>query len=114
MNKRKGDSMDLSSYFTQDTLMIVAVLWVLGMIIKEGTSLKNNKIPLILVFLGVIFSFGLVYASEATKTFMLGVLAAGSAVFTHGAIKNKVETKVRKEVQPPSGGLPSGPPSPIE
>jgi hypothetical protein len=97
--------MDISSYFTQDTLMIVATLWVLGMIIKDGTNLKNKKIPMILVLLGILFAFGLVYAGELAKTLMVGVLAAGSAVFTHGAIKDKVNM-TKSEVLPRiSGGI---------
>lgn len=75
--------MDISKYVFEQLAPLTAALYVIGIILKQTTLLKDKFIPLALLGLGILGSFGLLsLASRAdiTTAIIQGVLATGVAI----------------------------------
>lgn len=77
--------MDFLTYVKEEALVLVPVLMILGKMIKVSKIIESRFIPLILLFISLIFTtfnFGFSYQSV-----IQGILVAGAAVFSHQLIK---------------------------
>lgn len=76
-------------YLTEQAIILVPVLWVIGVIIKRLGQIKNKYIPLILLVIGIILAN--LYLTVSVDASLQGVLAVGLAVFVH-----QIKTQTQK------------------
>lgn len=77
--------MDLMQFVAEANIVVVAVLWALGEVIKHMDGLKDKFIPIILVLVGV----GLMVWQDGfvPMSVMQGILCAGAAVLVDQVAK---------------------------
>lgn len=86
----EGHLMDIMQYISEQALVLIPVLYVLGMFFK-ASKLPDNYIPLMLLFIGILLAiFLLGFTAQALTQ---GILVAGAAVFANQMVKqiNKME-----------------------
>ena len=77
--------MDFMNYISENALILIPVLYVLGMFLKGLEFIKDKYIPCILLVLGIGFSVsGVGFSTEAI---IQGVLVAGATVLGNQLIK---------------------------
>ncbi|MBU9724113.1 MULTISPECIES: phage holin family protein [Bacillaceae] len=81
--------MELLDYIVQELLYLIPALMVLGKIIKNGEYINDKHIPVILLFVSVLFSNLILGFSP--DSFIQGILIAGASVFGHQLIKQSKE-----------------------
>lgn len=86
--------MDLLSALSENYLMLVPALWVLGFALKQTPKVPNWSIIWILTVL----SLGLaVYAyGFSVDAIINGMVAAGVAVYGHQLVKHSILTRPKK------------------
>ncbi len=77
--------MDFLSYITENALILIPVLVVIGQIIKNIQLIDNKWIPLILLPLGVVGAMAL--GGWAVDAAIQGVLVTGAAVYSNQIVK---------------------------
>lgn len=83
--------MDFLSYITENALILIPVLNIIGMILKGIEKVNNKYIPLILLPIGIGLSMGVMGAISA-QAVVQGVLVTGASVYAH-----QVVTQVQKK-----------------
>ena len=94
--------MEIMDYINPALLVIVPVLWIIGKIIKDATSMDNKHIPIILGAAGVVLAIVWVLATSdiinwqsallaVFTAFVQGVLCAGLAVYGNQVLKQYTE-----------------------
>lgn len=83
--------MDYVKFLSENALILVPVLYVLGMILKGTEKFQDKFIPVILLPIGVIASIAL--NGFTVQAVIQGVLVVGAAVYTNQLVKqfNKSE-----------------------
>ena len=81
--------MDISSYLTQQALILIPVLYLIGMLLKATPNVPNWLIPYILGGLGILGAVFLLGFN--IESVIQGVLAAGASVYVNQAIKQAQE-----------------------
>lgn len=69
--------MDLTTYITQQALVLIPVLYIIGYIIKKS-QINDKYIPILLMVIGVTFAMAALGAS--VESAIQGILVAGTAV----------------------------------
>lgn len=77
--------MDFLSYITENALILIPVLVVIGQIIKNIQLIDNKWIPLILLPLGVVGAMTL--GGWTVDAAIQGVLVTGAAVYSNQVVK---------------------------
>lgn len=77
--------MDIIQFVPESLLILVAVLWFLGEIIKKLTFVKNEFIPFILAIVGI--GFALFLQSFDAQSALQGIICAASAVYGNNVVK---------------------------
>lgn len=77
--------MDFLSYITENALILIPVLVVIGQIIKNIQLIDNKWIPLILLPLGVAGAMAL--GGWTVDAAIQGVLVTGAAVYSNQVVK---------------------------
>ena len=77
--------MDFLSYITENALILIPVLVVIGQIIKNIQMIDNKWIPLILLPLGVVGAMAL--GGWTVDAAIQGVLVTGAAVYSNQIVK---------------------------
>lgn len=77
--------MDFLSYITENALILIPVLVVIGQIIKNIQLIDNKWIPLILLPLGVAGAMAL--GGWTVDAAIQGVLVTGAAVYSNQIVK---------------------------
>jgi hypothetical protein len=77
--------MDLTTYISAESLVVIPMLYVIGMMLKGTNKVSDNYIPLILVIIGVACCVGI--NGFNVNSFIQGVLVTGVAVYTNQLIK---------------------------
>ena len=86
-----------TEYIKPELLILVAVLYIIGLMIKGTKKIKDNYIPLILGLVGVVLSCLYVVATEGVSLIgaftgvTQGILVAGVAVYVNQLIKQTTE-----------------------
>lgn len=71
--------MEILSYITENALILIPVLIIIGQIIKDIEKIPNKYIPLILLPIGVIGAMAL--GDWTADSAVQGVLVTGAAVY---------------------------------
>lgn len=77
--------MDIMSYMSQQALVLVPILYLIGMVLKSTPKVSDWLIPYILGGLGIIGAFLLLGVN--IQSVIQGILAAGASVYVNQAIK---------------------------
>ena len=83
--------MDVSQYITQNALILIPVLYIIGMIIKNTDKISDKYIPLILLVFGIAGSMGIIAVNA--NAVIQGVLVTGATVYTNQLIKQTGKDK---------------------
>lgn len=78
--------MDFLSYITENALILIPVLNIIGMILKGIEKVNDKYIPLILLPIGIGLSMG-VMGSISAQAVVQGVLVTGASVYAHQVVK---------------------------
>lgn len=81
--------MDLLQYIVDEALIVIPALWVIGAFLKKTPSFADWAIVWVLLFVGVIFTVGLLGFSF--DSMIQGILVAGAAVLGHQLLKQTRE-----------------------
>ena len=77
--------MDILSYITENALILIPVLVVIGQIVKNIQVIDNKWIPLILLPLGIVGAMAL--GDWTVDAAIQGVLVTGAAVYSNQIVK---------------------------
>lgn len=77
--------MDFMNYITENALILIPVLYVLGAILKGLEFIKDKYIPCILLVLGIGFTIGILGFN--VDAIIQGVLITGASVLSNQIIK---------------------------
>ncbi|EKQ57205.1 MULTISPECIES: phage holin family protein [unclassified Clostridium] len=77
--------MDLVKYITENALILVPTLYVVGMIIKNTEKIPDKYIPGVLLILGVAGALALMGLNANAA--IQGILVTGATVYTNQLIK---------------------------
>lgn len=77
--------MEFVNYITENALILVPALYVLGMIIKNTEKIADRFIPLILLIAGI--AGGIYIIGFNIEAVIQGILVTGSAVYTNQLFK---------------------------
>lgn len=77
--------MDVLKFITENALILVPAIYVLGMIIKNTEKVSDKYIPGILLLAGIIGSIGLMGLNA--NAVIQGILVTGAAVYTNQLLK---------------------------
>lgn len=81
--------MDIMQYITQEALILIPVLWIIGAILKATPNMPDWTIPYALLAIGIV---GAVLLMGSTpQAYIQGILVAGAAVLGHQLIKQAKE-----------------------
>lgn len=83
--------MELTKFITENALILVPVLYVIGMVLKGTEKIPDKYIPIVLLPIGVIASISML--GYTVQAIVQGVLVVGAAVYTNQLVKqiNKSE-----------------------
>lgn len=77
--------MDLTTYVNTESLVVIPMLYVIGMMLKGTNRVTDNYIPLILVVIGIAICIGI--NGFNVNSIIQGVLVTGVSVYTNQLIK---------------------------
>jgi len=88
MNKiyKGGMFMEFFSYITENALILIPVLYIIGMILKGIEKINDKYIPIILLPAGILLSMGVMHSFSA-DAIIQGVLVTGASVYTNQLVK---------------------------
>ena len=77
--------MEFMEYITENALILIPVLYVIGMFLKALEFIKDKYIPCILLVIGIVFSIALIGLN--VNAVIQGILVAGATVLGDQLIK---------------------------
>ncbi len=77
--------MEFINYITENALILIPVLYIIGMILKDTNKVKDKHIPLILLPIGICLSMALM--GIGINALIQGVLVVGVSVYTNQLVK---------------------------
>ena len=77
--------MDILTYITENALILIPVLLIIGQIIKSIQKIPDKWIPLILLPIGIVGAMAL--GSWTVDSAIQGVLVTGAAVYGNQIVK---------------------------
>lgn len=83
--------MEFTKFITENALILVPALYVLGMVLKGTEKIPDKYIPIVLLPIGVIASVSML--GYTVQAIVQGVLVVGTAVYANQLVKqiNKLE-----------------------
>lgn len=78
--------MEIINYITENALILIPVLLVIGAILKNTERIKDKYIPVILLPVGIILSVWVMNGFSADSVIQ-GILVTGAAVYGNQLIK---------------------------
>jgi len=92
------ENLNISDFIKPELLVVAVMLYVLGMIFKSASFIKDKFIPLLLGVTGIVLAFVWIVGSTEIKTLqdwltavytgvVQGILCAGAAVYAHQTVK---------------------------
>jgi len=78
--------MEIINYITENALILIPVLLVIGAILKNTERIKDKYIPVILLPIGIILSVWVMKGFTADSVIQ-GILVTGAAVYGNQLIK---------------------------
>lgn len=89
--------MEYTQFITEKGLVLIAVVYVLGMVLKGTKKIPDAAIPIILLPIGIllsIWSFG-----KGPDAVIQGVLITGAAVYTNQLIKQTTKAVKSEDIE---------------
>lgn len=83
--------MDFAQYITQNALILIPVLYIIGMIVKNTEKVKDKYIPVILLIAGIAGAVGIMGVNA--DSVVQGVLVTGATVYTNQLIKQSTKSE---------------------
>lgn len=77
--------MDITQYITQNALILIPALYIIGIIIKQTEKINDKYIPIILLFFGVCGAICIMGLN--IDSVIQGILVTGSSVYVNQLIK---------------------------
>ena len=77
--------MDIIKYISDEALILIPVLYVIGMMLKNTPKVKDWLIPYILLVIGILGAISILGLS--VKSVIQGILVTGASVYTNQLIK---------------------------
>jgi len=77
--------MDFINYITENALILIPVLYIIGMILKGIERIKDKYIPLILLPIGIGIAMALMGIN--INAIIQGILVVGVSVYTNQLVK---------------------------
>jgi len=77
--------MDIIKYISEEALILIPVLYVIGMMLKNTPKVKDWLIPYILLVIGILGAISILGLS--VKSVIQGILVTGATVYTNQLIK---------------------------
>lgn len=78
--------MEIINYITENALILIPVLLIIGAILKNTERIKDKYIPVILLPIGIILSVWVMGGFSADSVIQ-GILVTGAAVYGNQLIK---------------------------
>jgi len=82
--------MDLMKFITENNLIVVPVLWILGTFLKRS-SIKDKYIIWWLLGIGILATVATKIELPLTEAIIQGVLVTGAAVLGHQLLKQSMK-----------------------
>ena len=83
--------MDIIKYISDEALILIPVLYVVGMMLKNTPKVKDWLIPYILLVIGILGAISILGLS--VKSVIQGILVTGATVYTNQLIKQAKNKK---------------------
>ncbi|RII33456.1 holin [Clostridium chromiireducens] len=83
--------MDFAQYITENALILIPALYVLGMLIKGTESIKDKYIPIVLLIAGIAGAVGILGVSA--DSVIQGILVTGATVYTNQLLKQTAKSE---------------------
>ncbi len=77
--------MEFINYITENALILIPVLYIIGMILKDTNKVKDKYIPLILLPIGIGLAMALMGIN--INAIIQGILVVGVSVYTNQLVK---------------------------
>ena len=77
--------MDFLKYITENAIILVPVLYIVGAILKGTELIKDKYIPIILMPIGIAFSIAVIGVN--IQAVIQGILVTGATVYSNQLIK---------------------------
>ena len=81
--------MDFTQYITQNALILIPVLYIIGMIVKNTEKVNDKYIPVVLLIAGIAGAVGIMGVNA--DAVVQGVLVTGATVYTNQLIKQSTK-----------------------
>jgi hypothetical protein len=81
--------MEFAQYITQNALILIPVLYIIGMIVKNTEKVDDKYIPLVLLIAGIAGAIGIMGING--NAVVQGVLVTGATVYTNQIIKQSTK-----------------------
>ena len=78
--------MNFLNYITENALILIPVISIIGSILKGTEKVKDKYIPIILLPMSILLSMGIMQAISVDAV-VQGVLVAGASVYSHQLVK---------------------------
>ena len=77
--------MDFLKYITENAIILVPVLYIVGAILKSTELIKDKYIPILLMPIGIAFSIAIIGVN--VEAIIQGILVTGATVYSNQLIK---------------------------
>lgn len=77
--------MEFINYITENALILIPVIYIIGMILKGTERIKDKYIPVILLPIGIVLSMALM--GIGINAIIQGILVVGVSVYTNQLVK---------------------------
>ena len=77
--------MDFLKYITENAIILVPVLYIVGAILKNTELIKDKYIPILLMPVGIAFSIAIIGVN--VEAIIQGILVTGATVYSNQLIK---------------------------
>ena len=77
--------MEFINYVTENALILIPVLYILGSILKGTSKVEDKYIPVILLPIGIVLSLAIIGLN--INAVIQGVLVVGATVYTNQLLK---------------------------
>lgn len=78
--------MDFLVYIVENSLVVIPILLVIGVMFKDSKRIKDKYIPILLLVLGVLLTIGL-RQDISIDTVVQGVLVTATSVYLNQVVK---------------------------
>lgn len=82
--------MEFAQYITQNALILIPVLYIIGMIVKNTEKIDDKYIPVVLLVAGIAGAVGIMGINA--DAVVQGVLVTGATVYTNQLIKQNTKS----------------------